>query len=345
MSNLSQFLGGSGGGAPSAVLNVFSQSGTFVASKDGWIRLSAIGAGASGAANHSGSNPRATGGGAGGALIGHTVRVKAGDSFVITVGAPGLGVSASSAAVDGNDGGDTTIVGPGVNVTIQGGKKGRAGNGAGLFVGGEGGGVVGAPGHTGGSGGKIEAVSGLSAAATGGGAVNLFGRLPAEVSAGDLTQAASGDIATGGASPGGRSLDDVTGGGAGIGGSPSMSSPTSGGPNAFGVVSSPSTPPANNGISPTSSLFAPLGGGGSSSSVSAANSPGGASGGVTNSNSGDAGSFAGSGGAAGAATNAVGYSSGSAGLGAGSGGIARRSGTGTHSSGNGGPAIVLIEEL
>lgn len=326
MSTVSQFLGEAGSsGAPGGVF-VFTKSGQFIARKDGTVRLTAVGAGASGAACF--SNPcRATGGSAGGYIPGVPFKVKKGDVWTITLGAFGQGVTASvfnTDAIPGNDGGDTTIVGPGVNVTVQGGKGGTAQSATGTAIGPDGGQVIGCPGFQGGGAG-----SSSSNGASGGGAVNFFGVDPEDLRSGDITFPG----ASGGASAGGASLPTVSGriftGGAGANGT---GTGLNGGDGntvpAFVTVSSlPLEFPTGAGTNGASSAASgdALNGGGS---------------GASNTRSGSADLGAGTGGVYG-----TGGRSGDTKLGGGSGGVAAQTSGAALNSGNGGEAIVIIEEL
>lgn len=355
MSNVSQFLGGRGTGSRSFILKTFYTSGVFVAPKDCTLRFSGVGAGGSGAVAK-GNFPRAVGGAAGGFLPGLEVSAKAGDTFVITVGAGGAGVTGSSPTYNhnGNSGGDSSIVGPGVSVVIEGGEGGSFALGSDQSVASaEGGEVIGALGFKGGSSGEI-APGGGKVISTGGGAVNLLGFTPEEVSSGDVLVSVTNNLhATGGASPGGRSQDNVTGGGAGMGGAPSG---TNGGPDSFGRVISGNDPPLDTRVvglaSPLSTIFAPFGGGGPANNTrSFAESPGSGTGGMSGVvgtlASRDSGAFAGTGACAVDTTSTTANaSSGKAGLGAGSGGIAAHStGSGNFSSGAGGDALIIVEVL
>lgn len=342
MSNISQFLGRGSVGSP-IMTRVFLKSGIFTATKNGIARLTAAGAGASGGAAR-GPGVKATGGSAAGYVPGIAFPVRVGDQWIITMGAPGAGVSsgALNVAINGLDGGSTTIVGPGINVTIHGGKGGRAALAdVSLLADVPGGAVDGCPGAQGGPAGGADFVSTSNASATGGGAVNLLGVDPASISSGVARNTSLG--ATGGASPGGGSADSFAGrtatGGGGAGG-PSVD--INGGPG----VEIPDF------ISLLNDLFS-VTGAGEKGSTSAASSPpigpaGSGSGGLCGTSAmpittGNSGAFAGSGGAA-TLSSAISATSGSAGYGAGSGGAAC-AGSGTATSGKGGDAIVIIEEF
>src|SRR5690606_41822833 len=88
MSNVSQFLGGAGAGMPTGFIRLFETSGFYVARKDGEIRITGVGAGASGAAVQA-LVGGATGGSGPGFLPPTRFKVKAGDVFEIIIGAGG----------------------------------------------------------------------------------------------------------------------------------------------------------------------------------------------------------------------------------------------------------------
>ena len=198
---------------------------TWVAPKDCSVRITAFGASASGGVRRGGGGG-ATGGGAG-ARCTKTVKLKAGDTLTISPGAGGaLNTLSTTGAQNGNDGGDTTVTGPGgLNMVAGGGKKGVAStDGTVALNGGVGGiatgGDVNVPGGRGGN-----AVSGSNVAAqraTGGGALPLF---DVGYRGGDIliaignSQAATGGAGVGG--PGGDisnyTLEVASGGGGSFG--------------------------------------------------------------------------------------------------------------------------------
>ena len=110
MPSFSEVFGG--GGVPNRHVHYISISQTVVARGPGWLLLRCMGAGGSGGA---GSWP--TGGTAGTVGV-KTVRVNAGDTFVVTI---------PSGGTTGNAGGTLTVTGPGVNISIPGGTAGVAG--------------------------------------------------------------------------------------------------------------------------------------------------------------------------------------------------------------------------
>lgn len=129
---------GRGGTIPEQ--RVFTSSGTFVAPVEADYLASAIGAGAAGTNN-------GRGGGAGG-FSQIKARLKAGERLDFTVGAGGV--------TSGQAGGNTTVTGPGVGLTANGGTSTAGGTA---------------------SGGTVNVAGGASASGvgTGGGAVGVYG--------------------------------------------------------------------------------------------------------------------------------------------------------------------------
>lgn len=246
---------------------VVAGSTTWIAKISGPHRVILVGPGGSGAAvsTSSGWAAGATGGGAGG-LVSKVFDANAGDSFSVVLGSPGAPASAARfngtpILVNGNSGGTSSFIGPGVSLIAYGGKGGVAGvtstqNSAltvpvpgavgGLASGGD---VA----VQGGASGSIYATSsGNSMAATGGGSVSWSGTV---YSSGSITldkTVSYGFGATGGAGIGGGSGsitvagqgNVTTGGGGAVGASPSASTATNttGGAGAFGgFVFSPIT--------------------------------------------------------------------------------------------------------
>ncbi len=196
----------------------FYQSVTWIAPYDGYAVFTNFGGSASGgvaigSSASADTGPCATGGGAG-SMCRKVVKVKAGDAYVITIGAGGLGqqISAAPYFKFGADGGDTTTVGPGVNMVAGGGKAGKAGLGGLALDGGLGGIATGGDeNYDGGRGGNIVAASLMQyCRATGGGALPLLGK---GFHGGDVTSAAVA-YATGGAGVGGDG-STLHGGGSG----------------------------------------------------------------------------------------------------------------------------------
>ncbi|MFT0533152.1 hypothetical protein ACMHYJ_10065 [Castellaniella hirudinis] len=195
MSNISQFLGGSDRKV-SARLILRSQ--TFIAPISGMYRISVIGGGASGGVSVVGSTGQtATGGGAGG-FAQKSVYLKQGDSLTVNVGAGGM----KSSNGNGVDGGQSSVAGPaGLLIQADGGKAGRAAGWGTPLTGSEGGAATGGDiNNPGGGSGGIN-LSTAGSAATGGGAVNIFGVDPETIRSGSAVATYS----TGGASPGGGS--------------------------------------------------------------------------------------------------------------------------------------------
>lgn len=302
--NLSSLFASSalGGGEPQ--LLIVTTARTWTAPYDCEVAIHAFGgSGTGGAAKGGGLTASATGGGAG-ARCTKRIKLKAGETLTMTPGAGGLPVIiGSAAAVDGNDGGDTTVTGPhGLNMIAGGGKGGKARSYAGdqLLLGGAGGIATGGDENvTGGRGGnKAAAGSSTYTGCTGGGALPLFDQ---GYRGGDILVAIGNGNSTGGGGVGGNG-GDVTGasatnvctgggGSAGPGGSSaSTGAQTAGGPEVnIGSIDVPLTP------------WLPISGAGGQghSSASGAGGIGGGSGGAGNTTTvvGAPGAFAGSGGA------------------------------------------------
>ncbi len=305
---------------------------TYRASSKGYLALLAVaGAGTGGrASGGAGSAVRATGGGAGECAI-DIIPILPGDTYTITPGAGGAALAAANSVTNGNAGADTVITGPsGYSLTVKGGQGGLAASTAVALAGGAGG--TGGTGgsakvrrYTGGAGGSISAAV-TGAAATGGGAVNVFGGLPDACRGGNLTTDVSS--ATGGGGVGGHGGDAANGGGGGSGGDGSAGT---GGPSIViaGIASDPS-------------LFGiTLDGVGS---VSNAAGGAGAGGGPVASGTGGAGGiFGGGGGSKVATTTGTG---GAGGYGAGSGGgVAAHGSSPSAASNKGGDGIVILVEI
>lgn len=358
MSNISSFLGGRGVSIQPTT-RAFLRSGVFTALRDGVVRLTAVGAGASGGwakstmGINSGVNAGATGGSGPGYVPGVIFQVRRGDKWVVTLGAPGAGASGAAYFGDGNNGGDTTIVGPGIDVTVQGGRGGRAGQApyqSLLQVPGVPGGIVlGCYGIQGGASGDISIEAAESGGVSGGGAVNLYDLEAQHIRSGSVYV----DLgASGGASPGGGSAD-IDAGGARVSGGGG-----SGGPS-VGTQGGPGTSSALEFLNAPGDLFRVLSSGlpGSTSvdGLSAGPGAGAASGGVvagratgTRLLSGSSSAFSGSGGAFNSSTSgSLSAASGASAFGGSSGGalFGRLVTSTTVSSGDGGPALVIIEEF
>jgi hypothetical protein len=120
-------------------------SGTYTAPVTGWYKITAKGGGGGGGGAYTtgGYYFSGAGGGEGGTGIGY-IRMTAGDTATVTIGAGGTG-GASSAT--GADGGNTSVVYNGTAITGRGGNGGGAGGG----MGGNGGSGISILGATGGS--------------------------------------------------------------------------------------------------------------------------------------------------------------------------------------------------
>lgn len=234
-------------------MRVLRQSDTLKAPTDGKMLLMVVAAAASGAlvANATATQRVATGGGAGEAAW-DVVDVAKDDTFTVTIGAPGAGISSTAgvaAAINGNDASNTTVTGPNsYALTVVGGKKGLAATGTASVSGGAGGTdgvggtsrVIRAPG---GRGGSVSSAAGSAMIATGGGAVNAMMRTAqTDTRGGDSTSTnTAAAIATGGGAPGGRAGDRTgsgtgTTGGGGAGG-PATDNALTAGPNIIGLAS------------------------------------------------------------------------------------------------------------
>lgn len=211
---------------PRAIIQVIRQSMTWTAPADGLLSYDLVGAGGSGAvaSKNNGSNTRATGGGSA-EWVTDVIPVAAGQTFTFTLGAGGAPATiASNAGVaNGNDGGATSVTGPGgYSVTVAAGKKGNAQNANSVLV-------LGGLGGTGGTGAVKLRVAGVNAPsilatcttglsiATSGAAVNVF-NLPAGTFASDVDGVTSGIAYQGGmgvCGPGFTSGGGGAGGGSG----------------------------------------------------------------------------------------------------------------------------------
>lgn len=197
--------GGGGGSVGNLVQRIIMSSQDFIAPRDGSYRVTAIGGGGSGGRSSSyGNGLRATGGGAGG-FSQKVVQLAKGDELTIIVGAGGVAPAAAGAR-DGADGGTTTVTGPGIALTAAGGKGGLHGIGAGTTPGAEGGTASGGDVNVtgGGSGSATTAAVDKCKAATGGGAVGIFG---VGYSSGDAESSGGFNAFTYGAGVGGKSGD------------------------------------------------------------------------------------------------------------------------------------------
>ena len=102
----------------------FAQSGTFVAPADGIAIFRVLGAGGSGAS----SGKETPGSGGNGGSVGvKRLRVKAGDTYVVTLPAGGAARTQNTSGVAGENGGTLTIVGPSASISVPGGRGGVLG--------------------------------------------------------------------------------------------------------------------------------------------------------------------------------------------------------------------------
>ena len=224
-----------------------TSSMTYKAPVSGTLLIRAIAADGSGGVSLGGC---ATGAGAGESAD-KVVQVSAGDEYVITIGAGGAGLTRTTGHANGNDGGDTTITGPNVAITVKGGKGGKA---AAVSAGTP---LLGGLGGTGGAGGDLHRPGGRGgnisncndAHVTGGGGVNFSHVQTQEATrGGDVLHATPiGVILTGGGGVRGRGGDATlaagiyTSGGGAYGNAlddTASSTPGSGGPNAGGLRTS-----------------------------------------------------------------------------------------------------------
>lgn len=159
-----------------------------------------------------------TTGGGGGAKATKTVKLNAGDVLTFAIGAGGaINASTVNVVANGNDGGDTTVTGPGgLNVVAGGGKGGKASTALAALPGGLGGLATGGDENlSGGRGGDITAAhaSNMIGRATGGGGLPVVGR--AGRRGGDIASTFAFKLATGGAGAGGDGGDILSGGAVG----------------------------------------------------------------------------------------------------------------------------------
>lgn len=211
--NASTFFGLGGGGKPLSLVGrrIFKTSGNIVIPAGCKYDIFAVGASGSGGSVVSGDG-RATGGGGAG-WSRDWGEVATDTAVTVTLGAPGAGTTAASGAQNGNDGGTTTVVGTGINISITGGKKGLASATATAANGGDGGVASGGKFNVNGSRGGNIATTATGPKATGGGSVNLFATATANATrGGDIANSIVGSgQATGGGGVGGRGGDNPTG--------------------------------------------------------------------------------------------------------------------------------------
>lgn len=227
MANLSDFLAGTKGGGNTAKISLaFKTSTLWTCPFDMDVIIHAQGPSGSGAVVRGNGNSghfAATGAGAGG-YVRKRVSLKAGQVLDIGIGARANGITAPATAgqplvIDGNDGGDTTISGPGIAIVAGGGRKGVArflpgatGVTIPALLGGLGGSASGGDFNSpGGRGGNVDAYTSQGTPvlkATGGGAPDYFGI--GETRGGDhiaTTAAINNQSATGGGGLGGNGGD------------------------------------------------------------------------------------------------------------------------------------------
>lgn len=127
-------VGADGGGVTTPIVfpieEVILESRTWTARVSGWHRITAVGAGgAGGKVFRNATLARrilGTGGSSGGTSK-KMIWLEAGQQLVITIGAGGLmNMDLPQIMADGGDGGNTTVVGPGINLLARGGKGGKA---------------------------------------------------------------------------------------------------------------------------------------------------------------------------------------------------------------------------
>lgn len=241
MADLSSLIGGAGVVPMPIDSRTITSSMTYTAPVSGTLLLRVIAADGSGGVSLSGC---ATGAGAGESAD-KVVQVSAGDAFVITIGAGGAGLTRTTGHANGNDGGDTTVTGPGVALTVKGGKGGKA---AAVSAGTP---LLGGLGGTGGTGGDFHRPGGRGGNisncnfehVTGGGAVNFSHVQTQEATrGGDVLHATpAGAILTGGGGVRGHGGDAVaaaggvtTAGGGAYGDALDGTSAGAAGPNAVG---------------------------------------------------------------------------------------------------------------
>jgi hypothetical protein len=357
MSNLSSFLG-----PPylSSTIRIFTSSTTFTPVRNLLALVTVVGGGGSGGASNTsllvGYIGQATGGGAGG-FSQALVRLAAGVTYTITVGAGGARVTGNS---NGNNGVASSVSGTGFTTLTGGAGSGglyRELNGYTIstaynLAGGAGGTATnGDIAATGGNGGAITYTSPGSnyttpRPATGGGAVNCYNKTSASVSGGDITVTtrANSDaslLASGGGGVGGNggnipSNSDDTNAATGGGGAGSAAADGTSGVGAGGGGLT-----TDEGVK----AYMPAGAGGAarlSSSAGIASYAGGGTGGTTGSTDtaqGQTGLFGGSGGTSGLLnTNGL-----PAGFGGGGGANCVLSGT--NYSNAGGQGVVFIDYI
>lgn len=319
----------------------FTSSGTFVARKTGWHRITIAGSSGRGgiARDNATSLAKATGAGAGGFSVGMKFLI-AGQSYTVTVGAAPAGATRSTnGATAGVAGNASSFSGSGIlTMTANGGGAGQAAVTSGALTGGQGGTATGGDINvTGGNGGDIAANGAYCA--SGGGSVGIQG---AGFRGGNITPGNSaGSRASGGAGVGGNG-GDITGtanaesGGGGAGGS-APASTTTGGTGGANFSGAAGLTVATFG---EAYVLANATGGGSTGGSTAFVAGGGGAGIVDNNTNGAGGAFAGGGGSASATTDATGGAGGAFG---GAPGGAAGAGSGSTVSGTASAGFAQIE--
>ena len=316
-------------------MQYFAQSGTFVAPADGIAIFRVLGAGGSGASSGQ-STPGS--GGNGGSVGVKRLRVKAGDTYAVTIPAGGAARTQNTSGVAGENGGTLTIVGPGASISVPGGRGGVLGVnlsppdnnapvGLDWFVlGGRGGAAVNSGDANvqfgGAGGGGAALLNGSAAAFTGGAGISVVSGTPG---------------GAGGAGVGGSGSGSSGGGGGGSGGGGSGAR----GPNLFGSTGGDiATQDASH-----SRVLVNVSGPGS---VGATPSPGGGGRGGDSGAKPANGGFGGGGGGGAATTTATYADGGAGGIGGGGGSSGRYTNDSTWyygASGAGGPGWVTVEFL
>ena len=203
MSNLNQFL-------PGKMQNIamwFPSSASFTVTYTGKYRLTAVGAGGSGASAQVLTTGGAASGGGGGAFCEKEVDLVAADVLTLVVGAGGTAVS--SAGADGVDGGESSIHGAGSAAAVA--LNMHAGPGLkGLYT------VTNAQNKAGGAGGTATGGDLNSTGGAGGAATHLTNG--AEAGGGGAAGSPYGTGGAGGSAINGGAAGLLAGGGGGVGG-------------------------------------------------------------------------------------------------------------------------------
>ncbi|MYM31480.1 hypothetical protein GTP58_24405 [Duganella sp. CY15W] len=291
-------------------------TGTYVAKKTAWHRITLVGGSARAGMAVSGGAARATGSSGAGYCVGMVFLI-AGQSYSYIQGSGAAASSTlaigASGAIQGADGGASSFFGAGIpTLTANGGIGGLASVGSTATLTGPQGGTA-SGGYLNVQGGKAGDVSGAGSGkgASGGGAVGIMG---AGFASGDAVVTTGNPSASGGAGVGGGSGTATNGasGGGGFGGpsTPATNTATNGGPNYTGVGGgTPAQASTNNFLSV---LLNATSGGGNANGTAPGDRSGGGAGGYANSTapSQSPGTFAGGGGYGSLTDNSVPNSSG-----------------------------------